>query len=97
MPLTPALARRYAPSSRLSSARLRTPSLRYALVRWLSTVLTSMLSSRAMRVLAGRGLTSTRIARELSIDVKTVESHRTSAYRKLGVRSLAELKRLLGA
>src|SRR6516165_6142471 len=52
---------------------------------------------RQVCVLAGRGLTSTRIARELSIDVKTVESHRTSAYRKLGVRSLAELKRLLGA
>ena len=52
---------------------------------------------RQVCVLAGKGLTSTRIARELSIDVKTVESHRTSAYRKLGVRSLAELKRLLGA
>lgn len=52
---------------------------------------------RQICVLAGKGLTSARIARELSIDVKTVESHRTSAYRKLGVRSLAELKRLLGA
>ena len=52
---------------------------------------------RQVCVLAGKGLTSARIARELSIDVKTVESHRTSAYRKLGVRSLAELKRLLGA
>ncbi len=51
---------------------------------------------RQICVLAGKGLTSTRIARELSIDIKTVESHRTSAYRKLGIRNLAELKRLLG-
>ena len=51
---------------------------------------------RQICLLAAKGLTSTRIARGLSIDVKTVESHRTSAYRKLGVRTLAELKRLLG-
>jgi DNA-binding CsgD family transcriptional regulator len=51
---------------------------------------------RQVCVLAAKGLTSTQIARKLSIDVKTVESHRTSAYRKLGLRTLAELKRLLG-
>jgi len=51
---------------------------------------------RQVCVLAGKGLTTTRIARELSIGVKTVESHRTSAYRKLGIRTLPELKGLLG-
>jgi DNA-binding CsgD family transcriptional regulator/tetratricopeptide (TPR) repeat protein len=51
---------------------------------------------RQICVLAAKGMTSTQIARKLSIDLKTVESHRTSAYRKLGLRTLAELKRLLG-
>jgi len=57
-------------------------------------VLTSR--ERQICVLAGKELTSAAIGRKLGIDVKTVESHRTSAYRKLGLRSLAELKRLLG-
>lgn len=48
-------------------------------------------------VLAAKGLTSAAIGRRLGINVKTVESHRTSAYRKLGLRSLGELKRLLGS
>lgn len=47
-------------------------------------------------VLAGKGQTSAAIARQLFINLKTVESHRRSAYRKLGVRSVAELKELLG-
>jgi DNA-binding CsgD family transcriptional regulator len=51
---------------------------------------------RQVCVLAGKGLTSAAIASKLCVDVKTIESHRTSAYRKLGVRSLAELKCLLG-
>jgi DNA-binding CsgD family transcriptional regulator len=50
---------------------------------------------RQICVLAAKGMTSTQIARKLSIDRKTVESHRTSAYRKLGLRTLTELKRLL--
>jgi DNA-binding CsgD family transcriptional regulator len=58
-------------------------------------VLTSR--ERQICVLAGKELTSAAIARRLGIDVKTVESHRTSAYRKLGLHSLAELKRLLGS
>lgn len=55
------------------------------------------LTSRERRicVLAGKGLTTAAIASKLRVDVKTIESHRTSAYRKLGVRTLAELKRLL--
>jgi len=58
-------------------------------------VLTSR--ERQICVLAGKGLTTAAIARKLRVDVKTIESHRTSAYRKLGVRTLAELKRLLGS
>jgi DNA-binding CsgD family transcriptional regulator len=58
-------------------------------------VLTSR--ERQICVLAGKGLTTAAIARRLRVDVKTIESHRTSAYRKLGVRTLAELKRLLGS
>ncbi len=50
---------------------------------------------RQVCVLAGKGLTSAVIAGQLCVDIKTIESHRTSAYRKLGVRTLAELKCLL--
>jgi DNA-binding NarL/FixJ family response regulator len=47
-------------------------------------VLTSR--ERQICVLAGKGLTTAAIAGKLGVDVKTIESHRTSAYRKLGVR-----------
>jgi len=58
-------------------------------------VLTSR--ERQICVLAGKGLTTAAIASRLSLDVKTIESHRTSAYRKLGLHTLAELKGLLGS
>jgi DNA-binding CsgD family transcriptional regulator len=58
-------------------------------------VLTSR--ERQICVLAGKGLTTAAIAGKLCLDVKTIESHRTSAYRKLAVRSLGELKSLLDA
>jgi DNA-binding CsgD family transcriptional regulator len=51
---------------------------------------------RQICVLVGKGLTSAAIARQLVIDLKTVESHRRNAYRKLGMRTAAELKELLG-
>jgi DNA-binding CsgD family transcriptional regulator len=52
---------------------------------------------RQICVLAGKGLTTAAIASRLSLDVKTIESHRTSAYRKLGLHTLGELKGLLGS
>jgi DNA-binding CsgD family transcriptional regulator len=61
----------------------------------LLNVLTSR--ERQICVLAGKGLTTAAIASRLSLDVKTIESHRTSAYRKLGLHTLAELKGLLGS
>jgi DNA-binding CsgD family transcriptional regulator len=51
---------------------------------------------RQICVLVGKGLTSVAIASQLFIDLKTVESHRRNAYRKLGVRTVSELKDLLG-
>jgi ATP/maltotriose-dependent transcriptional regulator MalT len=51
---------------------------------------------RQICVLAGKGLTSEQIAGELRIRIKTVETHRVNAYRKLKISSLAELKQLLG-
>lgn len=63
----------------------------------IDSILTTLTSrERHICVLAGKGLTSTAIARQLYISLKTVESHRSSAYRKLGVRNVAELKELLG-
>ncbi|MEV4377989.1 LuxR family transcriptional regulator [Streptosporangium sp. NPDC049644] len=68
--------------------------------RWAArTVLRSRLSapnrltiSEARVVaLAAEGRTNQEIAAELAIEVKTVESHLSSAYRKLGVRSRTEL------
>lgn len=51
------------------------------------------LTEREQQVLAGiaRGLTNGRIAQELSISPKTVESHRASVMRKLDVNSGAAL------
>jgi len=52
---------------------------------------------RQICVLVGKGLTSVAIARHLVIDLKTVESHRRNAYRKLGVRTVSELNELLAS
>ena len=38
-----------------------------------------------------RGLSNRSIAQELSISVKTVETHRTHIHEKLGVHSIAQL------
>lgn len=50
------------------------------------------LSARELRVLglAALGLTNTEIARRLHLAVRTVEAHRTSLRRKLGIRTRAE-------
>jgi DNA-binding CsgD family transcriptional regulator len=45
--------------------------------------------------LAADGLTNKRIGLVLGVRLRTVESHLTSAYRKLGVQSRYELERLL--
>jgi len=42
--------------------------------------------------LAGRGLTNREIAKTIFVTVKTVETHLSSAYRKLGIRTRAELR-----
>ncbi|TLP58635.1 helix-turn-helix transcriptional regulator [Microbispora triticiradicis] len=48
-------------------------------------------SEAQVAALAAEGRTNQEIARELAIGVKTVESHLSSVYRKLGVRSRTEL------
>ena len=56
------------------------------------------LTSRELEVasLAGRGWTSPAIADELSLSVRTVESHLYRAFAKLGVQSLEDLGAVLG-
>jgi len=46
-------------------------------------------------LLAGSGLTNQVIAQRLVISVRTVENHLNRAFRKLGVKSRAELSRVL--
>jgi DNA-binding NarL/FixJ family response regulator len=48
---------------------------------------------REVLTLAARGLTSGEIAEQLKIGARTVDSHRMSLMRKLGLRSLADLVR----
>jgi DNA-binding CsgD family transcriptional regulator len=55
------------------------------------------LTPREMEVaqLAARGKRNSEIARDLHISVRTVETHLTNIYAKLGVRSRTELARLI--
>lgn len=57
------------------------------------------LTSRERQVinLLGKGLLNKQIAERLGLSVRTVEVYRASAYRKLGVRSVAEIARILQA
>jgi DNA-binding CsgD family transcriptional regulator len=54
-------------------------------------------SQRAVAVRAAQGLTNRRIAGEMYVSVKTVETHLAAAYRKLGVASRRELPAVLPA
>ena len=56
----------------------------------------AQLSARERQVLAGvaQGRTNREIALELGISHRTVETHRESLMRKLGVRTVAGLTRL---
>jgi DNA-binding CsgD family transcriptional regulator len=54
-------------------------------------------AERRVADLAAEGLANKEIARALFVSVKTVEAHLSHAYAKLGVRSRAQLVRLLGA
>lgn len=51
-------------------------------------------AERRVAALAARGLTNRQIARKLYISVSTVEQHLTKAYRKLQVKTRADLPRL---
>jgi DNA-binding CsgD family transcriptional regulator len=53
-------------------------------------------AERRVAELAAKGLANKEIARTLHVSVKTVEAHLSHAYRKLGVRSRAQLARVLG-
>jgi DNA-binding NarL/FixJ family response regulator len=69
-------------------AQLRTPEAR-------SQEPFSVLSTREREVLhlIAEGMSAKEVAAELSISTKTVEAHRTSLMRKLGVRKATELVR----
>jgi DNA-binding NarL/FixJ family response regulator len=53
-------------------------------------------SQRRVAELAASGMTNAEVAAGLFISAKTVESNLTQVYRKLGIRSRAELGRLMG-
>ena len=53
--------------------------------------------TRRIAALAAQGLSNPQIAHELYVTRETVESHLTHLYRKLGIRSRAELPRDLPA
>jgi DNA-binding CsgD family transcriptional regulator len=54
-------------------------------------------SERRVVILAAGGHTNSAIADELFVGIKTIESHLARAYRKLGVKSRAELPKVIGA
>lgn len=82
-----ALAQRAATELRAAGARPRRP------MRTGVDALTP--SERRTAELAASGLANAEIAQALFVTVKTVEGHLSGAYRKLGVRSRAELPRAL--
>jgi DNA-binding CsgD family transcriptional regulator len=51
-------------------------------------------SERRVAELAAGGLTNRQIAEKLFVALRTVETHLTSAYRKLGIRSRADLREI---
>ncbi|MEO7370776.1 MAG: LuxR C-terminal-related transcriptional regulator, partial [Ilumatobacteraceae bacterium] len=59
----------------------------------------SALTATEARVaqLVARGMTNTEVASELFVSVRTVESHLSRIYRKLGLRSRTELARIPSA
>jgi DNA-binding NarL/FixJ family response regulator len=58
----------------------------------------AILSQREREVfhLLVRGFSNQRVAKELCVSIKTVETHRTHIHHKLGVHSVAELLRFAG-
>ncbi|WP_239149134.1 LuxR family transcriptional regulator [Streptomyces sp. SID12501] len=81
----------------LGAVRLRSAadeSLREGGARSTTTTLTA--SERRIAELAVKGRTNTEIAELLHVARRTVETHLTSAYRKLGIRRRGELTAALG-
>jgi len=84
-------------AERLGAVRLRSAAdeaLREGGARRTTTTLTA--SERRIGELAADGRTNTEIAELLHVARRTVETHLTSAYRKLGIRRRAELTVALG-
>ncbi|MDX3752924.1 LuxR C-terminal-related transcriptional regulator [Streptomyces sp. AK08-02] len=81
----------------LGAVRLRSAAdeaLREGGARRTATTLTA--SERRIAELAAEGRTNTEIAESLHVARRTVETHLTSAYRKLGIRRRGELTGALG-
>jgi two-component system nitrate/nitrite response regulator NarL len=85
-----------APLSGSIAAALRSDAMRAATPAAARVWVADKLTSREREVFMGivRGLTNREIGAELGISTRTVEAHRESLTRKLGVRSVAELTRL---
>jgi DNA-binding NarL/FixJ family response regulator len=67
---------------------------RPAPARCAPTILTSQ--EHKVTMLVGQGATNREAAKALFVSPKTIEFHLRSVYRKLGVRSRAELAHLIG-
>ena len=50
---------------------------------------------RQVLLLVSRGLMNCQVAARLSLSERTIEAHRASGYRRLGIRTVGELSRLL--
>ncbi|WP_405816016.1 LuxR C-terminal-related transcriptional regulator [Streptomyces sp. NBC_01390] len=84
-------------AERLGAVRLRSAAdeaLREGGARRTATTLTA--SERRIAELAAEGRTNTEIAESLHVARRTVETHLTSTYRKLGIRRRGELAGALG-
>jgi len=61
--------------------------------KYVKSTMRNLLSEREKEIvkLISEGMSSRKIAEELSVSPRTVEAHRANIYRKLGIHTLADL------